>query len=211
MSSQHPHSGPPDKRGEPLFPQPPQRREEPLPGGSANPSASGRRAKPPGPPPPHDVQTAFQLWLAVIALGVLIVPLRIVGMALNIDDTTDMFMNQIEQQPALDMTYEQARVWSYVAVGVAGLLLLSLLGIVLAIAYAMRRGKQWARIALTAIAVFLVVFAVPAIFGGAGTGWVAFFDSALGIVQAVLAAGSIVLMHREEPNQYFARGKNGTH
>lgn len=199
--------------GESLFPQPP---GSPEPAGHSPAEASPQPPRDPAQntkqgtavPPPHDVVTAFQLWVAVVALGVLIVPVRMIGMVLNIDDTTAMFMDQVEQQAALDLTYDQARLWSYVIVGVAGLLLLLLFGVLLLIAYAMRRGKQWARVMLTAIAVVLVVFAVPSLFGsGAGGGVTGFADSALGIVQAVLAAGTVVLMHRDESNRYFMRGR----
>ncbi|MBB3037477.1 hypothetical protein [Hoyosella altamirensis] len=198
-------------RDAPLYPRPPDSGAQLRPpdeGGPQHPGTEPSRSGVPERVPPHDVITAFQLWLGVIVIGVVIVPLRLVGMVMNIDETTDLFMDQFEQQSALDLTYEQARVWAYVITGVAGVLLLLLLSVLLAVAFTMRRGKPWARVALTAIGVVFGVFAVASVFGSGDGGILSFFDSGLGIVQAVFAAGAIVLMHRDESNRYFTREKH---
>lgn len=70
----------------------------------------------------------------------------------------------------------------------------------------MSRGKNWARMLLTFCGVFMLVSAIPVIFGLGGDGGAAtlLFGGAE-ILQAVAAVGAIVMMHRKESNPYFLR------
>ncbi|GGC74466.1 hypothetical protein GCM10011410_29710 [Hoyosella rhizosphaerae] len=166
--------------------------------------SSGKR---PRRTPPHDVITAFQLWLGILALGIATIPVRVLLMVQNLDDSTAVLLEQVEQQDSLSLTEEQARMWATVAIGAVGVIFVLIFGALLVAAFAMRAGRPWARVVLTAVGIVLVVFAIPALFAGGQTGVLPFVDSALGLVQAVLAVGAIIAMHREESNRYFAGEK----
>ena len=68
----------------------------------------------------------------------------------------------------------------------------------------MSRGKNWARMLLTFCGVFMLVSAIPVIFGLGGDGGAAtlLFGGAE-ILQAVAAVGAIVMMHRKSPIRTF--------
>ncbi|NLU64628.1 hypothetical protein HCA61_20505 [Rhodococcus sp. HNM0563] len=82
---------------------------------------------------------------------------------------------------------------------------LAIVGLLYLVVRQMSKGKNWARMALTLIGVFMTLSTLPTVFGvgvGGGSGLAL---GVISIVQAVLTVGAIVLMHRRESNAYFLR------
>ncbi|WP_149361682.1 hypothetical protein [Lolliginicoccus suaedae] len=178
------------------------------------PAPSAQQPEPAGPPrrqrggkrrmPPHDVITAYQVWLIIILLGALAIPFRVARMAQDLDTLTEQILEQAEQQSSdIELTLEQARILSWVAIGLLALVMLLLLGIILLAARALLRGKQWGRVGLSAFAIVLVILAIPVFFAGRGEGIIMFFDSGISLVQAVFGVGALIAMHRAESTRYF--------
>ncbi|MBD8505929.1 hypothetical protein HT102_05465 [Hoyosella sp. G463] len=178
---------------------PPPRAKSPGSPGKPRRKPSGKRRV-----PPHDVVTAYHLWLVIILLGALAIPFRMARMAQDLDTLAEQLLEQTEQQSAdIELTLEQARVLAGVTIGILGLALLLLLGIILLAARAMLRGKQWGRVGLSALAIVLVVLAIPVFFVSSGEGILLFIDSGITVVQAVFGVGAIIAMHRGESTRYF--------
>ena len=94
----------------------------------------------------------------------------------------------------------------YVGIGFTVVLILILTGLFLLFVHFMRKGRNWARMLLTIACVMMVVWTVPVLFGigsdGSGT---ALALGGVQILQAVVAVGAVVLMHRKDSNSYFLR------
>lgn len=203
-----PHPGQPDPwPGSPQYPAgPPQQ-----PGGYPQyPTPPGQYPMPPAPPErrpvPADVQTAFQLWFAVAALGVVYLVAALLFVHSDRAAFVDQLMDELaKQQP--DVAVSRSEVDQLLTLGLVGtgvILTLLLGGLTVLFAFKMRKGKNWARMLLTMAGVFTVFSAIPTIFGaGAATGTSALVMGGAGILQAVVAVGAIVLMHRKESNEYF--------
>ncbi|WP_137725238.1 hypothetical protein [Prescottella subtropica] len=191
--------------------QPPQQ-PDPWPGTPQYPTGqypAGQYPMPPAAPEhkpvPTDVATAFQLWLGVAGLGVVYL---ISALAFVYSDRTtfvDQLMDEFAKQPDVQVTREQAeQLLVFGLVGTGILMTLVLGGLTLLLAFKMRKGRNWARMLLTMAGVFTVFSALPTLFGvGAATGGAALVMGGAGILQAVVAVGAIVLMHRKESNAYF--------
>lgn len=203
-----PHPGQPDPwPGSLQYPAgPPQQ-----PGGYPQyPTPPGQYPMPPAPPErrpvPADVQTAFQLWFAVAALGVVYLVAALLFVHSDRAAFVDQLMDELaKQQP--DVAVSRSEVDQLLTLGLVGtgvILTLLLGGLTVLFAFKMRKGKNWARMLLTMAGVFTVFSAIPTIFGaGAATGTSALVMGGAGILQAVVAVGAIVLMHRKESNEYF--------
>ncbi|RVW10331.1 hypothetical protein EGT67_08045 [Prescottella agglutinans] len=156
-------------------------------------------------PIPADVQTAFQLWFVVAALGVVYLIAALLFVYSDRTSFVDQLMDEFAKQPDVTVTRSQAEqllVFGLVATGV--FLTLVLGGLTVLFDFKMRKGKNWARMLLTMAGVFTVFSAIPTVFGaGAATGTAALVMGGAGILQAVVAVGAIVLMHRKESNEYF--------
>lgn len=166
--------------------------------------------KPPRPPAPTDVVTAFQLWTAIVLLGVV----TSVLMTLTLLQNTDQFAQEwLRQVTALDPDAapgdDQAQVMAYLAIGFAFFLMVGFAAVVQLFAWLMKRGHNWARVILTGLAAALVVIGLSALFGAANTpDTLAFATSAIGIVHGVLAVGAVVAMHKPDANSYFRRPRH---
>ncbi len=176
------------------------------------PQTPGQPGPYPAPPPaqehkpiPADVQTAFQLWFVVAALGVVYLVAALLFVYSDRTSFVDQLMDEFAKQPDVTVTRSQAEqllVFGLVATGV--FLTLVLGGLTVLFDFKMRKGKNWARMLLTMAGVFTVFSAIPTVFGaGAATGTAALVMGGAGILQAVVAVGAIVLMHRKESNDYF--------
>ena len=154
---------------------------------------------------PVDVGTAFQLWWAVAGFGIA----HLVCALADAYGQRDQFVDQLAadlagRDPEMALSRETTELLLYASFGIAVVLGLIVAALVLVIAYQMRRGRAWARTVLTILGVFLVMLAVPALFGlGVATGLPAVLSGALAILEGVAAAGAIVLMHRRDSNAYF--------
>ena len=70
----------------------------------------------------------------------------------------------------------------------------------------MRHGRLWARMVLTMIGTITVVVALPQLFAlGVDGGALSSVSGVAAVLQGVLSAGAIYLMHRKESNEYFSR------
>ncbi|QCQ92327.1 hypothetical protein [Rhodococcus sp. SGAir0479] len=187
-------SEPPQQPGPyPQYPTPPG--QYPMP-----PAAPERR------PVPADVTTAFQLWFAVIALGVVYLVAALMFVHSDRATFVDQLMDELaKQQPGLEVSRSEVdQLLTLGLVGTGVVLALVLGGLTVLFAFKMRKGRNWARMVLTMAGVFTVFSAIPTVFGaGAATGTAALVMGGAGILQAVVAVGAIVLMHRKESNAYF--------
>ncbi|WFR73760.1 hypothetical protein P9209_09455 [Prescottella defluvii] len=176
------------------------------------PQVPGQPGQYPAPPPapeqkpiPADVQTAFQLWFVVAALGVVYLVAALLFVYSDRTSFVDQLMDEFAKQPDVTVTRSQAEqllVFGLVSTGV--ILTLVLGGLTVLFDFKMRKGKNWARMILTMAGAFTVLSAIPTVFGaGAATGTAALVMGGAGILQAVVAVGAIVLMHRKESNEYF--------
>lgn len=161
----------------------------------------------PGRPVPVDVQTAFQLWWGVAGLGVVYLFGALAMVYADRDAYTDQLLKDFAAQNVeVALTRSTAEQLLLVGLGITALLGFAVTALFLLFVYRMRRGRNWARMVLTMIGIFLLFSAIPTIFGfGAAGGGAAVVVGVAGIVQAVLAVGAIVLMHRRESNRYFLR------
>jgi hypothetical protein len=159
----------------------------------------------PRPPAPTDVVTAFQIWTAIVLLGVVSAVLMTLLLLQNTDELAQEWLRQMQQAaPDTEVDEAQAQVMARVAIGIAGLILTVFAAVVQLLAFLMRRGRNWARIILTGLSTALIVMAVPTLLSASSTqGGLAFAVSAIGIVHRVFACGALILMHRKEANDYF--------
>ncbi|WP_395704789.1 hypothetical protein [Rhodococcus ruber] len=168
---------------------------------------------PPGPAPaqrrptPVDVETAFQLWCAVAVLGLVYLGASVLLMWERRDEFVDQMTAELARQtPPVDMPRESLESLLPLGFGITAVLGLVFTGLFVLVAFAMRRGRNWARMLLTMIGVFLTVTAIPTVFGvGALGGGAGLVIGLVSILQGVCSVGAIVLMHRREPNLYFLR------
>lgn len=161
-------------------------------------------------PVPTDIGTAFQLWWAVIGFGLVDLFASLVVQWSNRGEFADELAKDMRagdpENPMAKLSPD-----ALAAIGLGGLALfgLALATVVVFVVFQMRSGHLWARMVLTMIAVFLVVSAVPVLFGlGPENGGVAAaLAGGAGIVGAVVAGGAVWLMHRRESNEYFVRAR----
>lgn len=166
-----------------------------------------------GPPPlqqverpaPVDVETARHLLWGVTGLGLLSLLMTLI----MVNGERSVFAQQLVddikvQDPSLPLTLESAETYLTVA-----LVMMALFGIGFAALFTywvekMRMGRLWARALLTMIGTVTVVLALPQLFGfGVDGGALQIVMSVVSILQGVLAAGAIYLLHRKESNAYF--------
>lgn len=162
-------------------------------------------AQPPESDVPVDIETARHLWMGVVGLGLISM---VLGLWVLFSDR-DAFLDQLlaDMQAAdqsVALTAETADGVLVTALVLSLLLGVLIAGLVLLVVKKMREGKLWARTVLTAVGVIVVVTTLPTLFGlGSLGGGIVVVTSVLGILQAVLAAGAVYLMHRRESLEYF--------
>ncbi|SNT38151.1 hypothetical protein [Rhodococcoides kyotonense] len=166
-----------------------------------------------GPPPlesvkrpaPVDVETARHLWWGVALLGMI----NLLATLIVVYGDRSVFAQQLvddvmAQDASIPLTVDSAE--SYL---IAALVVMVAIGVGFGALFLfwvnkMRMGKMWARMLLTMIGTVTVVLTVPQLFGfGANDGAMAIVLGVAGILQGVLAAGAIYLMHRKDSNEYF--------
>ncbi|MCZ4274874.1 hypothetical protein [Rhodococcoides yunnanense] len=166
-------------------------------------------APPPPRPAPVDVETARHLWWGVAGLGVMSLVLTL----LAVSGARSVFAQQLiddvrAQDASLSLTLETAE--GYL---IGALVVMFILGVGFAALFVywvekMRHGRMWARTVLTMIGTVTVVMALPQLFAfGVDGGAVSVLAGVAAILQGVLAAGAIYLMHRKESNKYFVASR----
>lgn len=157
-------------------------------------------------PVPVDIDTARQLWWAVIGLNVLGSVLALIARyQRDRGRFAQQFFDDVHRKdPASEVTMGFARATVDVMFIAGGFVLLLFAGLLLLLVWRMRAGKTWARMFLVLYGVVLIISGVPAVFGlGSDPDWAGITTGAIAIVQAVLAAGAVYLMHRRESIEYF--------
>lgn len=156
-------------------------------------------APPPPPQPdvrerPQAVETAFRLWLINVAVGVVSSLIALTMM--------DQLINEALEQQNAQMTEEAAQAGIVVGI-VIGLVLVA---IWLAIAFQMRKGRNWARIVLAVLGGIGVIMSVIGMADAFSLPGVAGFTvGVLEIVSTLLVIAAIYFMFRPESNAYFSR------
>ena len=184
----------------------------------ARPEQSGAPAEPgsptdPAAPPPEEIHTAWVLWLAAAAFG-------LVGMLLNAATasfsdlpaaTRDAFRDAVADTGPIDISVEGMFSISLVVGAVVALLAAA---VTVWLAFRLRAGKGWARTMLDIVAVFLIVDAVSVIvgvFGGVAVAGergdvVSFIVIALQILAGLCAATAVWRQHTAEAMKFTTPG-----
>ncbi|MFZ2527694.1 MAG: hypothetical protein WAX14_08585 [Rhodococcus sp. (in: high G+C Gram-positive bacteria)] len=159
---------------------------------------------------PVDVGTAYQLWCGVLIFGVVSTITSAVVMWRERHAFVDQMLAQMPAMSEADTpTRDQMLMLLPFGLGIAAVGGLVILGLLYLVVRQILRGKNWARMLLTLLGVFMTLSTVPTLFGvGAGTGAESWVLGIVGILQSVLTVGAIVLMHRRESNLYFLRIPN---
>ncbi|WP_072804430.1 hypothetical protein [Rhodococcoides yunnanense] len=166
-----------------------------------------------GPPPlesvkrpaPVDIETARHLWWGVALLGMI----NLVVTLFVVYGDKSVFAQQLvddvkAQDASIPLSVESAEGYLTAALVVMVLIGVGFGALFLFWVNKMRIGRMWARMLLTMIGTVTVVLTVPQLFGfGSNDGAQAIVLGVAGILQGVLAAGAIYLMHRKESNEYF--------
>jgi hypothetical protein len=164
---------------------------------------------PAGPPtaagaPPKDIQTAFNLFIAHIVLGVLgaILSFALVG------PIVDVALRQAGVRASDLGPQGQAQVEAAVRTGIIVTVIVAvvLLALYIFFVFRMRAGKNWARIVLTVLSALSVLSALFN-FGSFGTflnaGALGVISVIITIIQLILIITAVVFMYRPAANAYF--------
>ncbi|WP_256821176.1 hypothetical protein [Dietzia sp. Die43] len=169
-------------------------------------------AEPAG-PPPEEIHTAWVLWLAAAAFGLL-------GMLINSATasfgdlptaTRDAFRDAVANTGSTDVSVESM---FSIALAAGAVLALIVAAVTVWLAFRLRAGKGWARTMLDIVAIFLVVDAVSVVigvFGGVATSGergdvISFVVIALQILAGLCAAAAVWRQHKAEAIQYTTPG-----
>lgn len=160
-------------------------------------------------PAPVDVETARHLWWGVAGLGMSTLLMTVLMVFGEKSVFAQQLVDDVKAQDAsIPLTLDSAE--SYLTVALVFMVIVGA-GFATLFVYwvnKMRLGKLWARTLLTMIGVITVVLALPQLFAfGTDGGALQVVMSVAGILQGVLAAGAIYLMHRKEANQYFLESR----
>lgn len=164
------------------------------------PAHDGSSGRTPGFAAPSDVQTAFKLLMASIAVSVVASVCSLIAAPEVLDAT----LSQTQLPPG--MTAEDLRGASQVFVFIGVGFSVVILALYLLFSLQMRKGKNWARITLTVLVVIGVIFLVLG-FGSLGVQFSASTVSAIGTVGNMLATllsiAAVFFMFRPSANEYF--------
>lgn len=150
---------------------------------------------------PVDVRTAFELWCAVAVLGIFAsVAMVFVALGERAKFTEELTRRLAEMNPPqtvdVDLTFN-------IGVALAGMFGVVIAGIVFFLAWLMRAGKGWARMLLIGATAFAAVSAISSFTAQGQSGVAPMALEIIMILQAVLAVGATVLVHRRDANLYF--------
>ncbi|NUS44331.1 MAG: hypothetical protein HOQ24_11665 [Mycobacteriaceae bacterium] len=156
-------------------------------------------------PAPPDLDTARTLWRWSAVLSVLaLVPTAITLAGMRGTLAKEMLDQLRAGDKNADFTLAQMEQAVVVMIVIVVVLGAAIAGLVVFAADRMRRGKLGSRVLLTILGVLQIISAFGALLGaGLDRSGVTMAGDALNILEAVLAGGAIVLMHRPESNRYF--------
>ncbi|MCI3220772.1 hypothetical protein [Streptomyces sp. NP-1717] len=156
---------------------------------TTNPETDQRGAR------PREVETAFLLLLAAIAVDALVWTLdTFVVSPSGFDDMRDeMGGSNAIQQAAMSAGF-----------------LIATSGLLVYFVFQMRQGRNWARYTLAAVAALVALFMINSMsMNGFTTGSTAdvIYDIAIGTLPPLLVAGAVLLMFLPTANRYFSTPK----
>jgi hypothetical protein len=157
-------------------------------------------------PTPQDIVTAYQLWCGVLLLTVVTLLFGAFDLWSGRSELVDMMVEMTADTGTQEISRSDLDAAIPMVVILTVVFGIAIVGLLYLAVRKMCKGKNWARMALTMIGVFMTLSTLPTVFGvGAGTGGSGLALGIISIVQAVLTVGAIVLMHRRESNAYFLR------
>ncbi len=164
----------------------------------------------PGPaanrPVPGDVTTAYQLWCGVLALAVVSLAASLADLLSRRDELLDLMTTMAADQAVEGVSTEQLESAVPVLVALTAGIGLVIVGLLYLVVRQLLKAKNWARMLLTLLGVFMSLSTLPTVFGvGVGEGGTGWILGVVGILQAVATVGAIVLMHRRDANRFFLR------
>ncbi|MEE2059386.1 hypothetical protein [Rhodococcus artemisiae] len=163
------------------------------------------RSTPADRPIPQDIVTAYQLWCGVLVLTVVTLLFGAYDLWNGRTDLVDMMTEMTADTGTQELSRSDLDAAIPLVVILTVVFGLAIVGLLYLVVRKMCKGRNWARMALTLIGVFMTLSTLPTVFGvgvGGGSGLAL---GVISIVQAVLTVGAIVLMHRRESNAYFLR------
>ncbi|MGU3584807.1 hypothetical protein ACLBYD_16705 [Rhodococcus sp. C26F] len=168
----------------------------------------------PGPaanrPVPGDVTTAHQLWCGVLALAVVSLAASLADLLSRREELLDLMTTMAADQAVEGVTTEQLESAVPVLVALTAGIGLVIVGLLYLVVRQLLKAKNWARMLLTLLGVFMSLSTLPTVFGvGVGEGGAGWILGVVGILQAVATVGAIVLMHRRDANRFFLRLPEG--
>ncbi|WP_182357924.1 hypothetical protein [Tomitella gaofuii] len=160
-----------------------------------------------GPPAaPPAVRIAYELWCVVAVLGIgTTVGVILVMSGLQdtvVDEMLERFSGGVNGQP---VTRADVVSSFHLSLGVIGVLGAVVIGLTWLVARRMLRGKAWARAVLVGFTAIITVIGFEGLLGFNSNGSVVLEVCA--ILQAVLAIGASVIVHRGEAHRYFYGGR----
>ncbi|MFZ2178890.1 MAG: hypothetical protein WAW17_33625, partial [Rhodococcus sp. (in: high G+C Gram-positive bacteria)] len=158
-------------------------------------------------PVPVDVGTAAQLLWIVAGLGLV---QALAAMIIVVGERAT-FVDELMNNPGVvsgevDITRENVEMLFYVGIGLTVAIIVLLTALFLLFVRFMRKGRNWARMLVSIVSVMMIVWTVPVLFGlGSDGSTTSLVVGGVQILQAVVALGAVVLMHRKDSNSYFLR------
>lgn len=157
-------------------------------------------------PVPGDVTTAYQLWCGVLALAVVSLAASLADLLSRRGELLDLMTTMADEQALEGITPEQLESAIPMLVALTAAVGIAVVGLLYLVVRQVLRGKNWARMLLTLLGVFMSLSTLPTVFGvGVGEGVAGWILGLVGILQAVATVGAIVLMHRGDSNRFFLR------
>lgn len=166
-----------------------------------------------GPPPlelverpaPVDVETARHLWWTVALLGMANLLITMIVVYGDRSIFAQQLVDDVKaQDSSVPLTLDSAQTYLTVALVILVLIGAGFAMLFVLVVKKMRLGKFWARSLLTMIGTLIVILTIPQLFGfGVDGDALQIVMGVGGILQGLLAAGAIYLMHRTESNAYF--------
>ncbi len=158
------------------------------------------------PEAPPAVRIAYELWCVVAVLGIgttIGVILLMSGLQDTVvDEMLEQFSGGVNGQP---VTRADVVSSFHVSLGVIGVLGAVVIGLTWLVAHRMLRGKAWARAALVGFTAIITVIGFEGLLGFNSGGSIVL--EVCSILQAVLAIGASVIVHRGEAHRYFYGGR----
>lgn len=153
---------------------------------------------------PIDIEAARQMWWAATVLWLIGSLASMVLLFNNRDQLFDPAMAEID--PAAGPVSDSVVIMSMI---LAFVMVLALAALFMWVVRRMHAGAAWARGALTAFGVLLVLSALSAVFGLGSVlqvaGAAGVVASVTGILQGMAAAAAMYYMYRPSSNAHFAR------